>query len=237
MVLNYDDPETKDRSDKLTTRKIFFSRKEELSEGVYVKNGDIVITENGNTKKVLSLSEVKLLGTHNTENILGAVAVAYYMGVPIDIIEKVCINFMGVEHRIEYVKTVKGVKYYNDSKGTNPDAAIKAIQAMTTTTFLIGGGYDKHSSYDEWIDNFDSKVKYLLLIGQTAEKIAECAKKHGFNNFIIMENLREVVEFCYENAKPGDAVLLSPACASWGMFKSYEQRGDLFKQYVRELEE
>lgn len=236
-VLNYDDPETKLRADKVKSKLVFFSRKEELKEGVFVKDGNIVIAEAGELKKVLSLADVKLLGTHNTENILGAVAVTYYMGIPISIIEKVCTSFMGVEHRIEYVKTVKGVKYYNDSKGTNPDAAIKAIQAMTAPTFLIGGGYDKHSTYDEWIESFDGKVKCLLLIGQTANAIAECARAHGFNDIVMMENLEQVVKYCYENAKDGDVVLLSPACASWGMFKSYEQRGDLFKQYVRELEE
>lgn len=236
-ILNYDDPETRSRADKINTGHVFFSRLEELNEGVYVEDGDIVIKEKGEKKRVLSLKDIKLLGTHNTENVLAAVAVSYYMGVPVETIERVCTAFKGVEHRIEYVKTVKGVSYYNDSKGTNPDAAIKGIQAMTTTTFLIGGGYDKHSEYDEWIDCFDAKVKYLVLIGQTAEKIALCAKKHGFNSIVIMESLQEAVEFCYNNAKPGDAVLLSPACASWGMFDNYEQRGNLFKEYVRNLEE
>ena len=236
-VLNYDDPETVKRADKIGAKVVFFSRKERLDEGVYVDRDDILIRENDVVTKVLSLNDIKLLGTHNVENVLAAVAVTYYMGVPVDIIEKVCTEFQGVAHRIEYVRTVNDVKYYNDSKGTNPDAAIKAIKAMTTTTFLIGGGYDKHSEYDEWIEAFDAKVKYLVLIGQTAEQIALCAKNHGFNNIVFMDTLEDAVEFCYRNAKPGDAVLLSPACASWGMFKNYEQRGDLFKECVRRLEE
>lgn len=236
-VINYDDPETMKLVDKIPCKIIYFSRKEILDEGVFVKDGDIVIRENGEEKRVLSLRDIKLLGTHNTENVLAAVAISYYMGVPIDIIEKICTAFQGVEHRIEYVRTVKGVPYYNDSKGTNPDAAIKGIEAMTRTTLLIGGGYDKHSTYDEWIDAFDAKVKYLVLIGETAEKIALCAKQHGFNNIVFMDTLEDAVNFCYANAKPNDAVLLSPACASWDMFKSYEQRGDLFKQYVNNLEE
>lgn len=236
-VINYDDPETMKLVDKIPCKVIYFSRKEMLDEGVFVKDGDIVIRENGEEKRVLSLKDIKLLGTHNTENILAAVAISYYMGVPIDIIEKICTAFQGVEHRIEYVRTVKGVPYYNDSKGTNPDAAIKGIEAMTRTTLLIGGGYDKHSTYDEWIDAFNAKVKYLVLIGETAEKIALCAKQHGFNNIVFMDTLEDAVNFCYANAKPNDAVLLSPACASWDMFKSYEQRGDLFKQYVNNLEE
>lgn len=236
-VINYDDPETMKLVDKIPCKVIYFSRKEMLDEGVFVKDGDIVIRENGEEKRVLSLKNIKLLGTHNTENVLAAVAISYYMGVPIDIIEKICTAFQGVEHRIEYVRTVKGVPYYNDSKGTNPDAAIKGIEAMTRTTLLIGGGYDKHSTYDEWIDAFNAKVKYLVLIGETAEKIALCAKQHGFNNIVFMDTLEDAVNFCYANAKPNDAVLLSPACASWDMFKSYEQRGDLFKQYVNNLEE
>lgn len=236
-VINYDDPETMKLVDKIPCKIIYFSRKEMLEEGVFVKDGDIVIRENGEEKRVLSLKDIKLLGTHNTENVLAAVAISYYMGVPIDIIEKICTAFQGVEHRIEYVRTVKGVPYYNDSKGTNPDAAIKGIQAMTRTTLLIGGGYDKHSTYDEWIDAFDAKVRYLVLIGETAEKIALCAKQHGFNNIVFMDTLEDAVNFCYANAKPNDAVLLSPACASWDMFKSYEQRGNLFKQYVNNLEE
>ncbi len=236
-VLNYDDPETMKLADRVGSKVVYFSRCKKLDEGVYVEDGNVVIAENGSIIRVLSLDKVKLLGTHNTENILAAVAVAYYMGVPVEIIERVCTSFEGVEHRIEYVKTVNGVAYYNDSKGTNPDAAIKGIKAMTTTTFLIGGGYDKHSEYDEWIEAFDAKVKYLVLIGETAEKIAICAKNHGFNSIVIMDTLEEAVDFCHKNAKPGDAVLLSPACASWDMFKSYEQRGNLFKEYVRKLEE
>lgn len=236
-VLNYDDPETVKLAEGINAKIIYFSRTTKLESGVYVDREDVLIKEEGMVKKVLSLKDIKLLGTHNVENVLAAVAVTYYMGVPIDIIEKVCTEFQGVEHRIEYVKTVNGVAYYNDSKGTNPDAAIKAIKAMTTTTFLIGGGYDKGASFDEWVEQFPAKVKYLVLIGKTAPLIELCAKQHGFYSIVTMDTLEEAVEFCYKNARPGDAVLLSPACASWDMFKSYEQRGDLFKEYVRNLEE
>lgn len=234
-VLNYDDPETMKVKDQIKTNVILFSRTTKLDEGVYVDGTDVIVKENGKETNILSLNDIKLLGTHNVENVLAAVAVAYYMGVPKEIICKVCTEFQGVEHRIEYVKTVDGVPYYNDSKGTNPDAAIKAILAMTKPTLLIGGGYDKHSTYDEWIEAFGDKVKYLVLIGQTAKDIEACAKKHGFENTVILDSLEAAVAFCHEHAKEGDAVLLSPACASWGMFDNYEQRGDLFKEYVRKL--
>ena len=152
-------------------------------------------------------------------------------------IRKVLRSFMGVAHRIEYVGTIDGVDYYNDSKGTNPDAAIQGIKAMSRPTVLIGGGYDKQSEYDEWIDSFDVKVKCLVLIGQTREKIAECARKHGFDKIRFADTYEECLKLCTELAEPGDAVLLSPACASWGMFPNYEVRGQLFKEYVHGLAE
>lgn len=234
-VVNYDDPETMKLVDRIKAKVVRFSRKELLDEGVFVCDGSIVIKEADNMLEVMPLSDIKLLGSHNIENFLAAIAVAYYMGVPADTIREVCTNFKGVEHRIEYVKTVDGVAYYNDSKGTNPDAAIKGIQAMNSPTLLIGGGYDKHSTYDEWIESFDGKVRYLVLIGQTAEAIQKCANEHGFMDTVILGSLEEAVSFCHEHANSGDAVLLSPACASWGMFDNYEQRGDMFKEYVRKL--
>ena len=180
---------------------------------------------------------MNILGLHNYENVMAAVGIAYSVGVPMDKIVEVLKRFQAVEHRIEYVTEKRGVKFYNDSKGTNPDAAIKGICAMNRPTYLIGGGYDKNSEYDEWIDSFDGKVKKLVLIGQTREKIAECAKKHGFYDVVLCDSLEEAIDVCYKEAESGDAVLLSPACASWGMFKNYEERGDIFKAYVRGLEE
>lgn len=232
-VLNYDDEHTRKMGTKAGCRVVYFSRLEKPENGVYVEDGDIVLEDNGRKTDVLALKDLKLLGAHNVENVLAAVGISYYMGVPVDIIRETATSFKAVEHRIEYVETIDGVSYYNDSKGTNPDAAIKGIQAMSAPTFLIGGGYDKGSEYDEWIDAFDGKVKCLVLIGQTAEKIAECAAKHGFENIVLRDNLEEAVRYCHDNAKDGDAVLLSPACASWGQFDNYEQRGRMFKEYVR----
>ena len=144
-------------------------------------------------------------------------------------------RFTAVEHRIEFVLEKNGVVYYNDSKGTNPDAAIKGIQAMDRPTFLIGGGYDKGSEYDEWIQAFDQRVKKLVLIGETKEKIAKAARDCGFTDYIFADTLKDAVQICAGEAKPGDAVLLSPACASWDMFPSYEVRGRMFKELVRGL--
>lgn len=238
-VFNYDDEHTRAMGEKAAAycHVVYFSRLEKPAGGVYVEDGDIILEDGDKKIDVLALKDLKLLGAHNVENVLAAVGISYYMGVPVDTIRDVATSFKAVAHRIEYVDTIDGVSYYNDSKGTNPDAAIKGIQAMVAPTFLIGGGYDKGSEYDEWIEAFDGKVKWLVLIGQTAQKIADCAKRHGFNSMIFEENLQDAVAYCHENAVDGDAVLLSPACASWGQFDNYEQRGDMFKEYVRSYKE
>ena len=238
-VLNYDDEHTRAMGEKAKEHchVVYFSRLEKPAGGVYLEDGDIILEDGDKKINVLAIKDLKLMGAHNVENVLAAVGISYYMGVPVDVIRDVATSFKAVAHRIEYVDTVDGVAYYNDSKGTNPDAAIKGIQAMVAPTFLIGGGYDKGSVYDEWIEAFDGKVKWLVLIGQTAQKIADCAKRHGFNSIIFEENLQDAVAYCHENAVDGDAVLLSPACASWGQFDNYEQRGDMFKEYVRSYKE
>ena len=174
---------------------------------------------------------------HNYENVMAASGIALCMGVPLYIVQSVLKEFRGVKHRIEFVRNLHDVMYYNDSKATNPDAAIHGIRAMNRKTLLIGGGYDKNLEFDEWIESFDEKVKCLLLIGQTKDKIKVCAGRHGFENIVCCDTLKEAVNICHRLAKPGEAVLLSPACASWGDFKDYMQRGDLFRQYVMELPE
>ena len=238
VILNFDDPETRERAGRISnTNKIWFSRLTELPEGVFVSGDDIIVRYKDKQERVLGVKDIQILGSHNLENILAAVGITYFMDIPVNIISGTIRNFQGVEHRIEFVRELSGVKYYNDSKGTNPDAAIKALEAMTSTTVLIAGGYDKKSDYDEWVDKFAGKVRCLILIGETAGDIKKCAKSHGFNQIEIVDSLKDAVLYASEAAKPGDSVLLSPACASWDMFKSYEERGTLFKEYVNEIEE
>ena len=234
-VLNYEDEVLREFGKHLTPRVVYFSSGRKLDEGIYLDGNKIILKDGEKEIEVVKTEDLKLLGKHNFENVMAAVAMAYYDGVSMDSIRKSICEFTAVAHRIEYVTEKKGVVYYNDSKGTNPDAAIKGIQAMNRPTLLIGGGYDKQSGYDEWIEAFDGKVRYLVLIGQTKEKIKEAAEKHGFHDIILCEDLKEAVKVCEEKAQPGDAVLLSPACASWGQFDNYEQRGDMFKEYVRNL--
>ena len=237
LILNYDDEITKAmaQDERVQAKVVYFSRLHSLEEGVCLKDEAIVICENGQEVKVIDLADLRLLGAHNIENYMAGMAVAYYMGIPLDDIVATMKAFKGVAHRIEFVNEINGVAYYNDSKGTNPDAAIKGIQAMNRKTVLIGGGYDKGVPFDEWIQAFGDKVKKLVLLGQTAEMIADTAKKYGFTEVVFANDLKEAVDIASNVAEPGEAVLLSPACASWGMFDNYEQRGDMFKEFVNQL--
>ncbi len=229
-VLNYEDPVLREFGKKIVPKTVYFSSERVLEQGIYLDGDQIILKTEKKEIPVVRTGDLKLLGKHNFENVMAAVAMAYYAGVSIDSIRRSICEFTAVEHRIEYVTEKNGVTYYNDSKGTNPDAAIKGIQAMNRPTLLIGGGYDKGSSYDEWLNAFDGKVRYLVLIGQTRDKIREAAERLGVCPCILCENLEEAVKICAEKAEPGDAVLLSPACASWGQFDNYEQRGDMFKE-------
>ena len=234
-VLNYEDDILRDFGRTLQTKVLYFSSLHKLKEGMYLDGGRICYSDGKRETEICSVRELNLPGRHNHENVMAASAMALAYGVPLSIIRRVVKEFKAVEHRIEYVTEKHGVVYYNDSKGTNPDAAIKGIQAMDRPTLLIGGGYDKDSSYKEWIESFDGKVKYLVLIGQTKDKIAEAARECGFHNIILAETLEEAVQICADRAQSGDAVLLSPACASWGMFPNYEVRGRRFKELVHQL--
>lgn len=236
-VLNYEDEVLREQAKHLSAKVVFFSSLSKLEEGFYLEGDKIVYAHDGQIEEIISTDELNILGRHNHENAMAATAMAMSYGVPVEHIRQALRTFQAVEHRIEYVTEKRGVRFYNDSKGTNPDAAIKGIQAMDRPTCLIGGGYDKQSEYTEWINSFDGKVKKLVLIGQTREKIAEEAEKCGFYDYVFADSLQEAVDICYENAENGDAVLLSPACASWGMFPNYEVRGKMFKEMVHALKE
>ena len=234
-VLNYEDSYTRAFADKCPAKVVFFSSAHKLEEGIYLEGEEIVLAENGRCERLMNIHDMNLVGICNVENVMAAIAMSHAMKVPMDLIIETVKNFKAVEHRIEFVATKNGVDYYNDSKGTNPDAAIQGIRAMSKPTVLIGGGYDKQNEYDEWIEAFEGKVKAFVLIGQTREKIAECAKAHGVENIILADTFEEAFAICVEQAKEGDAVLLSPACASWGMFPNYEVRGRMFKELVEKI--
>jgi len=236
-VMNYDDKVCWKLAKNCRAKVVPFSRLEELKFGAFVKNEKIVIAdETGQLTEICGVEELQIPGTHNLENALAACAIAYFGGIEPEVIAKVLREFRGVEHRIEACGEIDGIRFVNDSKGTNPDAAIKAIEAMKNNIILIAGGYDKNSTYDEFVAAFDGRVKALLLLGKTAPKIKAAAEAAGFTNIMMLKDMEECVREGYRMAEPGDVVLLSPACASWDMYTSFEQRGRHFKSCVHALE-
>lgn len=183
------------------------------------------------------ISEIELPGKHNLENALAAAAICSCAGIDRAVILKTIAGFKGVEHRMEFVRELDGVRYVNDSKGTNPDSTIKAVASYEKGIILIAGGYEKKADFTELIKSFDNKLSYILTIGETAERFAARAAELGFdkNRIIACASMEECVARGRELSLPGDTVLLSPACASWDMYNNFEERGEHFKKLVMEL--
>ena len=234
-VLNYDDPLVKELGSKVNSNIVYFSKETKLDYGIYIEGDNIVINDGEKVTSVMKYNKIRIPGKHNLENSLAAIAVSWVMGISIDAIKSTLATFEGVEHRLEFVEELEGIKFYNDSKGTNPDASIKAIEAINKPIILIAGGLDKGSDFTEFIESFDGKVKALVLLGETAMKIKETAINKGFFNICIVENMSRAVQKSYELSEKGDNVLLSPACASWDMYQNFEVRGKDFKEAVRKL--
>ena len=234
-ILNRDDAISFGIKNLPSSKVLMFSIKEILQEGAYIENGILNISLGGNKEEIIHIDDIYIPGNHNRENALAASLIAYCLNVKPSVIAKVLKDFKGVEHRLEYVCEINGVAYYNDSKGTNPDSSIKAVNTMERPIVLIAGGIDKGSDYYDFIKTFKGKVKSLVLLGDTAEKIERQARELNFINTYKVSDLKEAVYKAKELSKPGDCVLLSPACASWDMFKSFEERGKLFKNVVRSL--
>lgn len=234
-ILNYNDEKTRDMAKRTKGKVIFFSLMGKDKSGVFSDEKSIYINCGENVQKLIDIDELNILGDHNVENAMAAIACAHAANIPMDTVIEQLKAFTAVEHRIEYCGEVRGVKYYNDSKGTNPDASIKAVTAMKRPICLIAGGYDKGSDFDEWISYFEGRVKFVAVIGQVKEKIVSSLEKAGFKNYECADTFTQAIDLCHKNAEEGDCVLLSPACASWDMFKSYEERGNIFKDYVKGL--
>jgi UDP-N-acetylmuramoylalanine--D-glutamate ligase len=231
-ILNYDNDICRKLEKEINSTIIFFSKNPISERGVYIKDSVVCSSING---EEIGIIEVNQLGEHNVENIMAAIAICICMEIPVNVIYEVINNFKGVAHRVEYVTTINDVKYFNDSKATNEDAAINGINSMKSDIVLIGGGMDKGGTFDDFIKSFNGKVKGLILFGETASIIEKVANKYGYNDVYRVNDLEEAVNKAYNLAKPGENVLLSPACASWDMFKNFEERGSLFKEYVYNL--
>lgn len=237
LVINRDDKPCFALAKNARATVVPFSRLQELSFGAFVLDGMITVRDQAGVEtRFCHLDELLIPGTHNLENALAAVAIAYFAGIPAGVIRRTLREFAGVEHRIEFVSEIDKVRFVNDSKGTNPDAAIKAIEAIPSPIFLIAGGYDKGSDFGELIGAFEGKVEMAFLLGKTASRIKEAAEAKGFTKTIILKDMETCVKEAFRLAKPGTTVLLSPACASWDMYDNFEQRGQHFKDCVAGLE-
>jgi len=239
LVYNADDEIVSKLADGARSMKTPFSRVGELERGAYVKDGMIVYSDSGLIEMVVGTEELKIPGGHNLENALAATAISFAAGIDAGVIAQALRAFAGVEHRIELVAEIGGVRFVNDSKGTNPDASIKAIEAIGKDILLIAGGYDKGADFAGYIGAAAGKVKKFLLFGATAEKIRESALAGGFReeDIITAGSMEKAVASGMELAEPGDTVLLSPACASWDMYTNYEERGAEFKSCVAAIKE
>ena len=235
-VVNYDDKACLALTRSCKAKIVPFSRKEVLDFGAYVENGVMVIRdEDGGVVPLCRTDELKIIGDHNIENGLAASAIGYFAGIDPKVIGETLKNFKGVAHRIEYAGEIGGVKYYNDSKGTNVDATIIALRAIQKNIILIAGGDGKGQSFDPLISQFEDRVKHMILLGRDGKLIAEAADRQGFHQYSYGKDMNECVQIAGRIAQAGDTVLLSPACASWDMYDNFEQRGDHFKECVRRL--
>ena len=238
-VLNYEDPLCRAMAEGLKSRVLYFSRLHEVPQGAFVRDGQIVLRLNGMEKTVCAAEEIDIPGLHNLENALAAAAIAATRGVPAPVIRHALRTFQGVEHRIEFVRELDGVRYINDSKGTNVDSTIKAVQSMKLPTAIILGGYDKHVSFDALAQEIKATplIRHCVLIGATAAQIEDALRRAGVESIAHAQTLAQAVATCRKLMQQGEEanVLFSPACASFDMFDDYEQRGRVFKQIVREL--
>lgn len=235
IVLNYDDSALRNIAVKVPSQVFFFSRQTELESGIFVKDGMIIIRWQGKTYIVCPISKIQLKGGHNIENILAACGVAFFAGVSLVNMVKALVNFTGVEHRIEMVTTVNDVTYYNDSKATNPESSIKALEAFDEDIILIAGGRDKNTDLTVFMQLIKKKVDHLILLGEAKERFGLAAIDQGVENIHYVASLTEAVQLARRLAHKSQVVLLSPACASYDMFNSYEERGKIFKKLVFEL--
>ena len=232
-ILNYEDRNLA-KKHNIKAQKYYFSMEKISEKGSYFDNGKIYYNDGKNTEEILDVKDLKIPGVHNIKNVMAAIIIAKLFGIDSNTIKRSISSFTGVEHRIEFVRELNGVKYYNDSKGTNPDSTEVAIAAMDGDVILIAGGYDKNSNFDNLIEKSKDKLKTVILLGQTADKISNSCKKSKVE-FYIVKDLNKAVELAKKLSLKGEDVLLSPACASWDMYSNYEARGRHFKDLVREL--
>ena len=236
LIVNDDDPLCRELSKGCKAKTVPFSRLRELAFGASVKEGELVVRgASGELVSLCGVSELRIPGAHNLENALAASALAYFAGIPASAVASALRSFAGVAHRLEFCGERNGARWINDSKGTNPDASVRAIEALDGPLILIAGGSDKNTDFAPFVRAFAGKVKRALLMGATAEKIKEAAEREGFTGSVVLNDMEECVREAFRFAAPGDTVLLSPACASFDRYTGFEQRGADFKKQIAGL--
>jgi UDP-N-acetylmuramoylalanine--D-glutamate ligase len=235
LILNYDDSLVKEMTESGKAEVIYFSRHDILDRGMFVKNNFVQAVKNDLPEKIFDISDLKIPGLHNLENAMAAATAGYVMGIAPDKIASALKKFIGVEHRLEFVAEINGVRYINDSKGTNPDASIKAVDAFPGPLVLIAGGRNKGNNFEDFLRTAYPKTRALVVLGESGDELKEAADRVGIKKILRAESFRDAIELASQAAQNGDVVLLSPACASWDMFNNFEERGNLFKEIVGKM--
>lgn len=236
LILNYNDKLLKKLKDKKANI-YWFSLDSVVPQGAYLYNDKLYLRDGSEDIYLLTRKDINLIGEHNVENVLASVIVAYLMGINPDIIKKGIMNFKSVEHRIEYVTEIDNISFINDSKGTNIQSTIKAIESFDKNLNLIIGGYDRGDDFSLLFKNLNNKVKNIFVMGETQEKIMNIARNFNFCNIYKVKDMGEAVKKSYELSNSGDYILLSPACASWDMYENFELRGIDFKNKIKKLKD
>lgn len=237
LVINHEDEITMKDKDDFKAQIYEFSSLNEVNKGLYLKDNKIYLNDRDiKNKEILDVRDLAVIGRHNYENVMAAILLTYLYGIALEDIVKAIKTFKSISHRLEYVRTLSGIDFYNDSKGTNVDSSVKAIESFTRPIIIIAGGYDKHIDYTDFVKAFKKNGKLMVLMGETKYKLKELCDKYKVN-YILINDMKEAIDTAYKKGEENDVVLLSPASASWDMYKSYEIRGDEFKTLVNRLEE
>jgi UDP-N-acetylmuramoylalanine--D-glutamate ligase len=234
-LLNYDDLGVRNMASRVPSQVVYFSRQEELSSGIFVKDEVVTLRWKGESLAICPVTDIRIKGAHNVENALAACGIAFFAGVKPAAMAEVLRTFLGVEHRIEPVATINGVAYYNDSKATNPESSIKALEAFPGNIILIAGGRDKNTDLSEFMRLIKEKVDHLILLGEAKKRFGRAAVQYEVANIHYVNDFDSGVELAHKLAHSPQVVLLSPACASYDMFDNYEERGKNFKKQVHKL--
>lgn len=232
LIINHEDKILQDYRASYKAKIYEFSSKNEVERGIFLKESTIYLKDE-RIEKLIDVDDLLVIGNHNYENIMAASLCAYLFGIDISDIKKALKTFKSIEHRLEYVDAISGVKVYNDSKGTNVDSSVKAIESFNDPIIIIAGGYNKHIDYSAYVKAFKKKGKLMVIMGETSDILANLCKEEGVS-YIKANDMKEAVDISFDHASDGDVILLSPASASWDMYKNFELRGEDFKAKVLE---